>query len=435
MADTEPVEGTVAPENANIPTWLKEWEQDVSTHDVPIMTKGAEALPPTYQWITLHNFKLFGFTFASTDFVPWSSSFKEEATPVGPPKPGAGVAAELKLFLVAAQRLAYFAFVQNKKARGETDIGPKAFEKWCGVKGQHKGWQPRDGKHKLGGAVDIDPAFNPYIAVANKDRTKFGGEKPEANDTDQTQLDNAIRKPAMTAYDNAIAFAYDDGTKAELFERESGETTRSVWRRFDRASFAVRMYMDVGFASKERTISPTVDEPTRPVGGDQSDRSVMTGALAVYQGDGRVPKKVTDRSTDLKFLENKRQQMVADHRALRRVLVNGRWSFKGGKQEGATATRNPKLGLMSLQEEVVVALCDVRLDVGGKTAALRWGAIDFGLAQNGDIMHFDLGDDTSRILNGASVRPNNTGPGGSAVFYGNPAPKPKPKPEKPKKTS
>jgi hypothetical protein len=252
--------------------------------------------------------------------------------------------------------------------------------------------------------------------VADKKRLRFSGEKPEVNDTDQKRLDDAIREPAMTAYDNAMAFAYDDGTKAELYEREAGETTRSVWRRFERVSFAVRVYMDVGFASKERTISPTVDEPTRAVGGDQSDRSVMTGALAAYQGDGRVPKKVTDRSTDLKFLEGKRQQMVADHRALRRVLVNGKWSFKGGKQEGATATRNPKLGLVNLQEEVVIALCDVRLEVGGKTLALRWGAIDFGPPQNGDIMHFDLGDDTSRIVSGASVRPNNTGPGGSAVF-------------------
>ena len=50
-------------------------------------------------------------------------------------------------------------------------------------------------------------------------------------------------------------------------------------------------------------------------------------------------------------------------------------------------TRNPARGFLTIPRHVVVAVCDA--------AGMRWGACDFGAAESGDMMHFDLGRRTT----------------------------------------
>ncbi len=79
------------------------------------------------------------------------------------------------------------------------------------------------------------------------------------------------------------------------------------------------------------------------------------------------------------------EQLVLDqyYRILRdNELVRVPMEF-GAPSASPARMRNPARGFLDLRKEVVVALCDV--------GHLRWGACDFGLAQSGDMMHFDLG--------------------------------------------
>jgi len=141
-----------------------------------------------------------------------------------------------------------------------------------------------------------------------------------------------VRAAFMAACDRACLETY--GRPADLSARGKGESTGAVWDRWKRVSNAITAYLMPWYVSDAGTPGPL---------------------------PSRVPPP---------------QQVAADYVALRTPLVVGAPSL------APKIARNPARGLMSLRRPVVVALCDV----GG----LRWGACDFGKAESGDIMHFDL---------------------------------------------
>ena len=61
------------------------------------------------------------------------------------------------------------------------------------------------------------------------------------------------------------------------------------------------------------------------------------------------------------------------------IARSGSWKIAGA-QIVFGSSRNPTLGFLSLREEIVVGIRD---------QSLRWGAVDFGPGQSGDVMHFD----------------------------------------------
>ena len=192
---------------------------------------------------------------------------------------------------------------------------------WHGVHGIG-GYRKNGGHHTQGIAIDLDYARNGYAVT--RTGNVYGGEAEGAHLP-------GVRKAFMAACDRACDATY--GRPADLSAREYGESTASVWDRWDRVSRAVMTYLAPWYIS------------------DAGSQGALPGVA--------VP-----------------PQVAIDYSVLRIPLVVGSPSLI------PKVTRNPARGLMNLRRPVVVALCDV----GG----LRWGACDFGRAESGDLMHFDL---------------------------------------------
>lgn len=222
------------------------------------------------------------------------------------------------------------------------------------------GYRPHGGKHSLGIAVDLDYAANPYIAT--RTGKVYGGELAGATLT-------GTREAAVAVCDRAMVYAHGPGAFADLAARRPGESTAACWDRVYAASEALRVYLGTCW----RTTDALVHRP--PVA------HVETAPLATIEaeaGDELVPEDAAHTALAMHGSldpEGDRVRILRDHEIVRVPTVIGTPSLV------PRVTRNLARGFLSIPREVAVALCDV--------AGMRWGAVDFGAAESGDVMHWD----------------------------------------------
>jgi hypothetical protein len=406
MAD--PVIGSAAPAVFPLPDWLtKVWETS-KTSEVHLLVKLApNAAPPaTYDRIELHDFTFLGQTFEEAQYV----GFDKPPDPANPnlvrkqvdgPHKGTGVCLELKELLVQAQHNIFQLYAQRQAARGK-EATEQGFKDFCLIGGLHKGFQPRDGKHKRGAALDIDPTFNPYVPTGDlSNPLTLGGETPRSlvgsagSAVNRAKLQQ-IRSDALTAYANAVRFTFGTTEQVNVKNRAPGEQPKKVFQRFNIVHRALTLYFGCGFdafATKNkkgvfvRANSIPKDKTVLPVDVDTLATRINNNR-GFFQG-GDAP----SRTGDAAFLQQLQQQLVKDYAAMRSAAIYGSWDIVNGIQTGFSSTRDPTYGIMFLTEQVVVPLITPNIMPG---RSLRWGAVDFN-TQSGDIMHFDLGPAADNI--------------------------------------
>jgi len=255
---------------------------------------------------------------------------------------GGGAIAEFRERLLAAEQ----SLERNLGMKGR-DLGVELGISNIG------GYRMNAGRHGLGRAIDIDYSAAPYIATRTPTSTGgyvYGGEAAGASL-------HGVREAAMAACDRAVAWRYASGT-ADLAARRSGESTESVYLRFQKVDMAWRDYFGAVFGD-----SPNVQRlpgvPPLPV--ELIDTATSLATIAKHSP-----------GVDAKAV---RAQIIADFDAIRIPTVFGNPTARPAK------TRNPVRGFLPFASALAVALCDV--------GHMRWGACDFGAHESGDVMHWD----------------------------------------------
>lgn len=248
-----------------------------------------------------------------------------------------GVSAKMRDALAAVEAALRAEHAQLPEPRPE-------FIAWCDVRKNIGGHRPGRSFHGKGVAIDIDYEQNPYIAT--RTGKILGGEAAGR------KLN--VRAAAIEACDRACAAA---GVPCDLAARRPGESTASVWDRFELVNAALPAYFGRYFRADAVLVK------RRPMKGwQEATHAQLAAALAGEMLPGVVPADVP-------------HQVLLDYEAVRIPMVRG----------GATArppiTRNPARGFMTIPRHVAIALCEV--------GSMRWGASDFGSSESGDIMHFD----------------------------------------------
>ena len=373
------VNATTAAINDPLPAFLSVWETDTATPTVHVFDKTkTQAAPGAYQQVQLHNFKFLGQPFVQAQYFGLDSAGNNVAS-----FSGGGVCQEFKDRLVLAQRQIFRAYAIQQAAKGVTP-SEAGFASWCGIKAPHGGWQFRGGNHRFGSALDIDATFNPYIAT--RTGAVFGGEKP-TNTVDGKDKDDlkAVRDKAITGYQNAIEFMFGKppnipGIKfdaATFFGgMQAGETSADAYRRMALTSEAMSWYLNTGFAANSGQRIPAAKD----ISPRELDAFAEQLRLTIDVKLGKTNPLLKDELNDPVKLAALRNKIIIDHDAIRKTMINGTWTVKNG-QIVFDSSRDPTFGFLSLREEIVVGI---------RAQNLRWGAVDFGPAENGDVMHFDL---------------------------------------------
>lgn len=270
---------------------------------------------------------------------------------------GAGAIAEFRDRLATAER----SLERGFGLRGR-DLGKRLGITSIG------GFRTNAARHGLGRAIDVNYSASPYIATRTP---KVGGGFVYGGEAAGAHL-TGVREAAMAACDRAMASTHawasvhgggvSRFTAADLAARRSGESTGSVWDRFQRVSMAWQAYFCVVFVD-----SPYVQRPpgVPPL---PTELVPLDTSLAMITHNGVPPPTGIDAAAF-------RTQIIADFDAVRIPTVVGAPSAKPSK------TRNPVRGFLPFGRDLAVALCDA--------AGMRWGACDFGPQESGDMMHFD----------------------------------------------
>jgi hypothetical protein len=374
------VNATTAAINDPLPAFLSVWETDTATPTVHVFDKTkTQAAPGAYQQVQLHNFKFLGQPFVQAQYFGLDSAGNNVAS-----FSGGGVCQEFKDRLVLAQRQIFRAYAIQQAAKGVTP-SEGGFASWCAIKAPHGGWQFRGGNHRFGSAMDIDATFNPYIAT--RSGSVFGGELPSNT---LTAIDvgalKKIRSAAIDGYRRALAFMFGDAIsipglakfEEETFfgEPQPGETSAQIYRRMAITSEAITWYLSTGFVANAGQRIPAANDifPRDPVDFKQTLERNIDFKL------GKTNPTLKAELNNSAKLDARLKQIAFDHDAIRKTMINGTWKVTAG-QIVFDSSRDPTFGFLSLREEIVTGI---------RGQSLRWGAVDFGPAQNGDVMHFDL---------------------------------------------
>ncbi len=373
MAD---VTVTAAAPTFPIPNFLLGWEADISTSTVHVFKKvAAGTAPGAYDKVQLHNFKFLGQEFGSSGYVGRSPSGGIVST-----HSGAGVCAEFKLVLVAAQRRIYQDFARQRSARGQNPDDEDEFKGYCGIKAKHVGWQFRGGNHRFGNAIDIDSLFNPYIVVGSLPDALAGEQPIEPPQGADIVALKTLRQKTISAYQRATAFMLGPKFKSDdtkLFEPvQTGETSQQVFSRFALLHEALTWYMSTAMQPRSNNSLP-LNAPDLPRTLDDMRERLR---LNIDFKLGKVHPELRELLSNDTKLSAQRDQIVDDHETVRQTMLFGNWRFQGGRVRDASSTRDPCNGMLSLRREVVVGI---------RESGTRWGAADFGGRESGDIMHFD----------------------------------------------
>jgi len=373
------VNATTAGLNDPLPAFLTVWETDTATPTVHVFDKTkTSAAPGTYQQVQLHNFKFLGQPFVQAQYFGLDSNGNNVAS-----FSGGGVCQEFKDRLILAQRQIFRSYAIQQAVKG---VAPSenGFAAWCGIKAAHGGWQFRGGNHRFGSALDIDATFNPYIAT--RSGNVFGGELPSntLGTSDTTALSN-IRGAAVAGYERALDFMFGKASNAPAVsfdrtkffgEAQPGETSAQAYKRMAMTNEALVWYLNTGFVAGSRSSIPAANDlfPRDPVDFKQQLKLNIDFKL-----DKTNPALKNELNSSAQ-LTARLNQIVADHDAIRKTMINGTWKVING-QIVFDSSRDPTFGFLSLREEIVTGIRD---------QTLRWGAVDFGPTQCGDVMHFDL---------------------------------------------
>jgi hypothetical protein len=300
--------------------------------------------------------------------------------------PGVNPVLAAKLAAVEVSLRAIFNVLPaDQKLDPNTGLATDSFETWCGLLENHGTWRGNAGFHSSGSAIDVDTSRDPYIATRTFTTSSviFGGERPtRANPLTPAQL-QAIREPAVEVYDRAVQFMGSPSDDADVGGRSAGESTSDVYDRFAFVSQQLISYLAFACKSDLPRINRT------PVASVETVATTVLDALPTTErrDKGQAVNDLSDFMTSVEFqnfhpawpntVEEQYYRILRDYELVRIPMVFGPPSLS------PQMTRNPVRGFVNLRKEIVVAMCDA----GG----LRWGASDFGSAENGDVMHFDLG--------------------------------------------
>jgi hypothetical protein len=247
---------------------------------------------------------------------------------------------------------------------------------WVGFKSAGA-FRPNAGFHTTGDAVDINVESQPYIAT--RSGSVLGGENTSLDLSEQ-------RRKAVEACDRACQFALGDSAAADLANRHPGETTGSVYERFAAVSNAVSLYLSFGINTAPTRVNRiwvsdadtlNVLALTALMGGELQPQEDALANIREFLGSDGYKTSHAEQPDPNDVYRN----LLVDYELVRAPMVFGSPSLL------PASTRNPARGFLNIRRELVVSLCD--------TGKLRWGASDFGVAgghsENGDVMHFDVG--------------------------------------------
>lgn len=360
--------------------FLKEWHK-TTTSKVHVFQDTAGP----YKMIELHNFKFLGKT-----FQPQSYRGTKDGKPVdGTTHTGAGVCAEFRDILFKAQHLIFRSYAAEVRSKGgePTESG---FASWCQV-GVLSGWQFRSRQHSKGAAIDIDAKFNPYVPTGNPETQTFGGEFH--SNVPSSTLD-VIYRDCVDVYQRAFDLVWGKDYPAEaMAARNPSDDTGRAYDQIHKVHLALVVYFQLAFLQTKDDRLARSFGPSRPFGPESEPGSflfVLKQHTPLIKGPVGSDKKAVF------------EQIRDDYEVLRLGMVYGslKKESPGHMNRGAiweNATRDPSYGFISIHRDVAVGL---------RAAGCRWGAIDFGPKQSGDIMHFDKRFDIKDITHTEDPNPD-----------------------------
>ena len=186
-----------------------------------------------------------------------------------------GVNPEMHDRLAAAEhaiRSSFDALPPERRIDPFTGEANASFQQWTGVRSPIVAWISRAAQHSAGAAIDIEPAANPYIV------TRYNG-VPGGEPGGEHLRD--MRNRALAAYDRAMRFVRGENAAADVSPRKPGESTESVWLRFEATSDALMRYFSVAVNPDQATIARIALENADDVSDEQ--------LLAVIGEDERIP--------------------------------------------------------------------------------------------------------------------------------------------------
>jgi hypothetical protein len=349
-------------------TFLQEWHK-TTTSEVHVFQE--EAGP--YKKIKLHDFKFLGKNFQPQSYV----GTKNGARVAGTEHTGAGVCAEFRDVLFNAQRLIFRSYAAQVRSKGE-EPSESGFTQWCNI-GIVSGWQFRSRQHSKGAAIDLDPKTNPYVPTGKVSESdvdngaKLGGEVHSALDSKTLGL---LRKACLETYVRAFKLVYGTNMPNDAMGHGTAQDTALAYDEMVKVHYAVVVYSQLAYLmTKDNRLTSSFGFARSF--GPESDPSSFQASLKTFR-----PLVKGTLGTDLQQQFN---TIRDDYEKLRLGMVYGKLktATPGHMNSGVIweqATRDPCWGFLTIRKEIAVGL---------RAAGCRWGAMDFGAAQNGDMMHFD----------------------------------------------
>lgn len=236
-----------------------------------------------------------------------------------------------------------------------------------GITEGHKGARPTArtaSMHTYGLAVDVEYMHNPWILGRHID----GGSTPSpagevTRDANQS-MSLALGRAALLVHGEIITM------NSRYLSGLSAGTAGTAWDDLNRRDTALRVYLALA--------------------GDVPGARVLVVAHRTVTGVIRSGETDDDAA-------GRWARSAADDLALLRLGAVTRQNARGNDESVARSNftgRDPRLGFLSLHRDLVVALRD--------GAGLAWGAVDFGVSESGDVMHFDCRrDGVGALLRGA----------------------------------
>lgn len=310
--------------------------------------------------------------------------------------------------------------------------------------------------HNKGKAIDINYYGNPWIPTRNGKtcRGEKHTSKNKQGEGISLKFNQNIWKNALKAYDNAITFVYDETESADLSKRNDSESHSDVFKRFCRVSRATAVYFSMIYESlpaddkENNLLTPKKNKEHKP----QNEESFLGNIINAWDNShcpcGGIKKKypgfsdwacdnqykltqdyidnfldyeyenpenVITESGDYEFTGDPEDlvhpclyylvrtvypQIITDHDALRWAMVIGK--IRSSDESAKTlslASRDPCWGFINIKKEIAIGLMDVMHEnsaVAKKDphnhSRDRWGGCDFNVNDNGDTMHFDIGN-------------------------------------------
>lgn len=257
------------------------------------------------------------------------------------------------------------------------------FLAWAGLNEPIIGRRPNAGHHTTGSAVDLNVTTCPYIV------TRTGGTLGGEAGTPDAQT---RRQAAVDVYDRAVAFGLSSLSKADVSIRVN-DSIEVTYDRFRALSDALMFYFSWAIdATRVRVDRPPIPGVADLPDADQAFGAITEVAWSAEEGIDALRTLFADAGWQAEhpgwpLTEDEQYwQILRDFELVRTPMLFG--------SAGAPvlATRNPAHGFLQLRRELVCSMIRIGDQVvGGGQRTMRWGASDFGSAESGDVMHFDLG--------------------------------------------